>query len=106
MPLTGVKHQMDTINKLLKKQAPKRRGRAGNPTTDTTNNNTGGDATPPNGEVSDAVMYEKPNRVFVRWISNAQGSRVGVPEEWLGESVGSVFCGGGIGGGRMVEEVN
>jgi Ino eighty subunit 2 len=94
---------MDTINKLLKKQAPKRRGRAGNPTTDTTTNNSGGDATPANGEVIDSVPYEKPNRVFIRWVSNAQGSRLGVPEEWLGESVGRIF---GSNGGRMVEEVN
>ncbi|KAI9775518.1 MAG: hypothetical protein M1839_001059 [Geoglossum umbratile] len=104
MPLTGTKQQMDTINRLLKKQAPKRRGRAGNPTADTTTNNSGGDATPANGEVGDVVTHEKPNRVFVRWVSNAQGSRLGIPEEWLGESVGRMF--GGRGGSRMVEEVN
>lgn len=70
---------MDTINKLLKKQAPKqRRGRAMEGVDDATPNTH--DAEP-----------EKPNPMFVRWISTRQGSVVAVPDEWLGTPVGEVF---------------
>lgn len=71
---------MDTINKLLKKQAPKQR-RAMKPGEGT------GDATP---NVLEAEQ-EKPKATMIRWISNQSGSRVGVPEEWLGTPVGNVL---------------
>lgn len=70
---------MDTINKLLKKQAPKqRRVRPAEGT---------GDATPNNLEAEP----EKPKATMIRWISSQSGNRVGVPEEWLGTPVGKVF---------------
>lgn len=55
----------------------------------------------------------KPNAMFVRWVSNKDGNRIGVPEEWLDAPVGGVFgnsvkasrAGGGIGGGKLIEEV-
>ena len=95
---------MDTINKLLKKPAPKRRTRAeilaahqadsmGTPGVDGW------------GE------EERPDPLFVRWVQSREGSRLGVPEEWVeGGILGEVFRGevvdfGGGGGGRMVEEV-
>ena len=77
--LTYTHLQMDTINKLLKKQAPKqRRARAAE---------TAGDATPNSQEAE----VEKAKSTVVRWISNREGSKVGVPEEWLGASFGRVF---------------
>ncbi|KAI9789346.1 MAG: hypothetical protein M1816_006235 [Peltula sp. TS41687] len=71
--------KMDTINKLLKKQAPKQRG--GRRTEGT------GDATPNNLEPD----VERPKATMIRWISSQSGSRVGVPEEWLGTRAGKVF---------------
>jgi len=80
---------METINKLLKKQAPKQKGRA----------NAAGDETP-DGE------SQKPNPMFVRWVSNKDGVRVGVPEEIMAGPGGKTFVPGGLGSGRMVEEVS
>lgn len=95
---------MDTINRLLKKQAPKRRGKISaaeisaqdhgdeNPSTLT------GSPPGPDEEVAPA------NPVFVRWVSDREnGCRVGVPGEWLGGPAGRVFGGGG---GRAVGEVS
>ena len=75
---------MDTINKLLKKQAPKRRGRAA---AATTARGSPGIMTP-NLQDND-IEKQKPN--MLRWISNRDGSRMGVPEEWLGSPAGMVF---------------
>lgn len=89
---------METINKLLKKQAPKtnaRRNLFSGP----------GESTP------DAEGNRKPNSVFVRWVSNKDGNRIGVPEEWLDGPVGDLFKGGikqsGNGmGGKLIQEVS
>jgi Ino eighty subunit 2 len=94
---------MDTINKLLKKQAPKRRGKISAA-------ETGGDATPKNGqEISEP---EKPDPTLTRWVSSRDSCRVGVPSEWLGVPAGRVFSPEngspipqGTGGGKLVEEV-
>lgn len=64
---------METINKLLKKQAPKiNRKAAGN-----------GDGT---GDDS-----QKPNPAFVRWVSNKNGVRVAVTDEMLESPAGTIF---------------
>ncbi|KAM3087455.1 hypothetical protein ACMFMG_001542 [Clarireedia jacksonii] len=89
--------KMETINKLLKKQAPKtnarRRDLAG-PVADAT----------PEGEP------QKPNPLFVRWVSNKEGNRIGVPEEWMEAPVGDLFQGGvkagGEMGGKLIQEVS
>jgi Ino eighty subunit 2 len=73
--------QMETINKLLKKQAPKTNARRKD------FNPTAADTTP------DAES-QKPNPLFVRWVSNKDGNRIGVPEEWLESPVGAMFHGG------------
>jgi Ino eighty subunit 2 len=77
---------MDTINRLLKKQAPKRRGKISAAEISA------------NAAAHDDVGYEaeaeKPNPVYVRWISNRHGCRVGVPGEWLEGPAGKVFGGG------------
>lgn len=77
---------METINKLLKKQAPK------------TNRRTAlaGDETPDSEQRADPV--------FVRWVNTKEGSRLAVPDEMLLGPIGQVF--GGIGSGKMVEEVS
>lgn len=79
---------METINKLLKKQAPKTKGK-----------NHAGDQTP-DGE------HNRANPVFTRWISTKEGSRVAVPHEMLNGPIGRVFVTGGLGRGKMVEEVS
>jgi Ino eighty subunit 2 len=88
---------MDTINKLLKKQAPKTNARR-------SNLNSGMDASP------DAESV-KANPLFVRWVSSQEGNCIGVPEEWLEGPVGAVFRGGvkqsGPGmGGKLIEEIS
>jgi Ino eighty subunit 2 len=80
---------METINKLLKKQAPKTNRKA----------QLAGDETP-DGESN------KANPVFVRWTSTKDGSQISVPEEMLVGPAGRVFLAGGLKGGKMVQEVS
>jgi len=82
--------QAETINKLLKRQAPK------------TNRRNAGDETPD----GDGTRAEP---AFVRWVNSKEGSRISVPEEILEGPAGAVFGGSnarGFGGRRMVEEVS
>jgi Ino eighty subunit 2 len=86
--------QMETINKLLKKQAPKTNSRRN------AFNGTGGADASPDGE------SPKPNPIFVRWVSNKDGNRIGVPDEWLEAPVGAIFTGAeGLKSGKLIEEV-
>ena len=91
---------MDTINKLLKKQAPKRRGKIAGA-------ETAGDTTP---RIQETQEPEKPEPTMIRYISNRNGCKIGVPEEWLGTPAGRLF--GNTGGNaakthvhRLVEEI-
>ncbi|KDN63618.1 hypothetical protein CSUB01_02297 [Colletotrichum sublineola] len=77
---------METINKLLKKQAPKTKGKGVSDDT-------------PNSE------SQKPDVAFVRWVNSKKGSVVAVPEEMLGGPAGKVFVPGGLKSGKMVDEV-
>ncbi|KAK0673417.1 PAPA-1-like conserved region-domain-containing protein [Cercophora samala] len=91
--------KMETINKLLKKQAPK-----------TTRKNAllaaGGYDTPD----GTAEAAPRADPMFVRWVNNKDGSKVSVPDEMLAGPAGRVFVKGGLGGGlasgKMVEEVS
>lgn len=85
---------MDTINRLLKKQPPKRGRRA----------------LEESGQDDDAP--ERADPLFVRYVQNPKGTQLGVPDEWLQAPVGSFFA-GELGpksqrpfSGRMVEEVS
>lgn len=71
--------KMDTINRLLKKQAPKRRGRV--PAAETA------EATP----AQDEKEPEKLDPTMVRWVSSRDSCRVGVPVEWFGTPAGRMF---------------
>lgn len=87
---------MDTINRLLKKQAPKRRGRV--PVGEL-----GGEATP-----DVAVEPEKADPIYIRWISTSEGCKVAVPTEMLGTPASQPFGGlsGAVAPGRkLIEEV-
>lgn len=66
---------METINKLLKKQAPKTKGRGQG----------GLEGTPD-------IDAQKPSPIFVRWVSNKDGNRVAVPDEMLAGPAGRVFA--------------
>ena len=81
---------METINKLLKKQAPKISRKAA--------------LAALNGELDDDS--NRANPVFVRWISNKTGNTIAVPDEMLQGPVGKVFVPGGLASGKMVEEVS
>ena len=91
---------METINKLLKKQAPKTNARRN------LLNNVAGDSTP-----ADSENY-KPSPVFVRWVSSKDGNRIGVPEEWVDAPIGAVFKNstkaaiGNESNGTLVQEVS
>lgn len=80
---------METINKLLKKQAPKTKGKS----------------QLANGEGADDD-FNKPNPVFVRWVSSKEGNRVAVPGELLDGPAGKVFVPGRLQSGKIVEEVS
>ncbi|PBP17371.1 PAPA-1-like conserved region family protein [Diplocarpon rosae] len=87
--------KMETINKLLKKQAPKTNARRS--IMNAVDSGTG------NADVEGL----QPNPGFVRWVSNKDGNRIGVPKEWLDAPVGEVFKGGGKGlGGKLITEVS
>lgn len=51
------------------------------------------------------VEVERANPYFVRWLNNKDGSRLGVPEEWLGKKVGRVFGPATPRSGKLVEEI-
>lgn len=88
---------MDTINRLLRKQAPKRRGRMSAVEAP--------DAIP--GE-QEQPEIEKPDPTMIRWISDRDGCKVGVPQEWLGTSAGRMFGSNTSGDNqtrKLVEEV-
>jgi len=79
---------METINKLLKKQAPK-----------TNRRNATGYDTP--GE------HDRAGPLFVRWVSTKDGNRIGVPDDMVVAPAGRAFLGGpGLTRGKMVEEVS
>lgn len=90
---------MDTINRLLKKQPPKRGRKSALEITES-------------GQEEEPDV-EKADPLFVRYRQTHEGTSLGVPEEWLDAPVGRVFAGkmerpsGGRSGfgGRMVEEV-
>lgn len=77
---------METINKLLKKQAPKVQRKAAN--AEATN------------EASQGTEV-----VFIRWVSNKDGVRVAAKQEVLESPAGKVFGGPKPGSQKMVEEV-
>ncbi|KAJ5613133.1 hypothetical protein N7510_006327 [Penicillium lagena] len=87
--------KMDTINRLLKKQAPKRRGRVS--AAEGTADVTPGDL--------EAQEQEKADATFVRWISGPNGCSVSVPEEWLGTPAGRIFGAPSAATGKLVEEL-
>lgn len=97
-----------TLKRLLTKQAPKRRSRAQMMADAEREDFAGGTWTP---DGVDLVVVPKPNKLFVRTVIGRDGTRVGVPIEWLGTPVGRVFEGEfsgtgiskGLGSGKMVE---
>ncbi|RKF61332.1 hypothetical protein OnM2_043076 [Erysiphe neolycopersici] len=72
--------KLETINKLLKKQAPKTNTRRRE-----LNVAIVGVDTP------DDTETQKPNPMFVRWVSNKDGNCIGVPEEWIDSPIGAIF---------------
>lgn len=88
---------MNTIDRLLKKQPPKRGRKAMQEATGS-------------GE-EDELEVEKAHPLYVRYIQNESGTRMAVPDEWLQAPAGSIFAGSLAKsikqpfGRRMVEEV-
>ncbi|WPH01019.1 Hypothetical protein R9X50_00385300 [Acrodontium crateriforme] len=91
--------KMETINKLLKKPAPKRRTRA-----EILAAQHAEDMGTPGAEDGDGERPVDP--LFTRWVTNREGSRTGVPEAWLASPVGDVFRSQhSIPGDKMIEEI-
>ncbi|KAK4500497.1 hypothetical protein PRZ48_008686 [Zasmidium cellare] len=84
--------KMDTINKLLKKPAPKRRTRAEMEAARAAELSPGAED-----------EEEKPDPLYLRWVNTAAGSRIGVTDEWLNAPIGDSFRQNNSGG--MVQEV-
>lgn len=88
---------MDTINRLLKKQPPKRTRRVIQDITES-------------GQ-EDEPEEPKAPALWVRYTQTMQGPVMAIPDEWLQAPVGSVFAGKPAPAskrpwsGRMVEEV-
>jgi Ino eighty subunit 2 len=81
---------METINKLLKKQAPKINKKAA--------------AAAAAAELEDEEAG--PNPAFVRWVNSKSGSVIGVPKDMAEGPAGRMFANGTkLGSGKMVEEV-
>lgn len=78
--------QMETINKLLKKQAPK------------VNKKSAMRGDSPDSE-------DRPDSTVVRWVSNKSGIKVAVPEEIIAGPAGDVFTNGKRPIPKVVEEV-
>lgn len=72
---------METINKLLKKQAPKTTKKAAA-------------AQAAEDPVQEGEVEVKPSPMFIRWVSNKDGTQIGVPSEVLDGPVGKPFRGG------------
>lgn len=79
--------QMETINKLLKKQAPKINKKAA--------------AAAAAAELEEEGSNANP--AFVRWVNSKQGSVIGVPGEMIDGPLAGPFVKSGS--GKMVEEV-
>lgn len=86
---------METINKLLKKQAPKRRGKISAA-------EIAGEATP---GMQEPQGQEKPDPTMIRYVSDRNGCRLGVPEEWVGNPAGGMLYGSDGRGMKLVEEI-
>ena len=97
---------MSTINKLLKKQSAKKRGAALKPENFAAAAAAAAAAEGAENASEEEETVEKADPRFVRWVSNKDGIRLGVPEEWLGKKVGRVF-GQALqqGNGRLVQEI-
>ncbi|KAL1599988.1 hypothetical protein SLS59_006061 [Nothophoma quercina] len=90
--------KLDTINRLLKKQPPKRGRKSAVADLDES------------GQEAE-LEPERANPLFVRYVQNAKGTQLAVPDEWLQAPVGSMFAGkteparNTPWSGKMVEEV-
>ena len=85
---------MDTINRLLRKQPPKKRGRAAE----------AAEPTATEQEVQEPEI-PKADPIMIRWTSSREGSKLGVPEEWFGTPAGRLFGESPMGPRKLVEEV-
>ena len=88
--------KQDTINRLLKKQAPKRRGKI------SAAEIAAGAETPDVAFTGIEEDIVKPHPAFSRWVSGPSGIRIGLPGEWKGTAVGEPF---GNKGWKLIEEV-
>jgi Ino eighty subunit 2 len=79
--MVSISIQIDTINRLLKKQTPKLRGRG----------KAAGDATPADQANAEAALEGVDLPTMVRWTSNKDGIRLSNPDSWLKAPVGKIF---------------
>ncbi|KAF2725598.1 hypothetical protein K431DRAFT_215799 [Polychaeton citri CBS 116435] len=102
--------KMDTINKLLKKPAPKRKTRA-----EMLAQHLADGGTPGYEGDGDDELQRRADPVYTRWTHSSKGSRLGVAEEWLEAPIGETLrvgwagprsnTAGEVGARVLVEEV-
>ncbi|KAK5081150.1 hypothetical protein LTR05_007944 [Lithohypha guttulata] len=90
------------LNRLLKPQVSKSRGAA--PKAETLAAQMAAAGVGLGAGEEDTLPEQKADPLYTRWVSNKDGVRLGVPEEWLGKKVGTYF-GPPLPAGRMVMEV-
>ena len=100
----------DTINRLLKKQAPRGRGAVKILANAAVAQTEGGVATEEAEEI-DQIGQQPPTSTVARWTCNPGGRSLAIPNEWLRSPLGEMFrdprkatC-AGMSKGMMVEEV-
>lgn len=81
--------KLDTLDRLLHKRAPVRRSRK-EMEEERQREEFG---TPGAGDSGEEGSFPRAKPGFIRTIMTAQGTRVGVPEQWEGKEVGRVFEG-------------
>ena len=83
--------QMETINKLLKKQAPKVNKKA---------------AAAAAAEEDGEDESTKVNPAIIRWVNSKDGSRIGLSQDLVDGPTGNVFkYGASLPQGKMVQEI-
>lgn len=88
---TLLSYQMETINKLLKKQAPKINKKA---------------AAAAAAAEAEGGEGSRPNPAFVRWVNSKSGSVIGVPTDMVEGPAGKMLgTATKMTSGKMVEEV-
>lgn len=54
---------------------------------------------------AEEIEVEKAHPLYVRWVNNRDGSRIGVPNEWIGKKAGRLFGPPSRTSSKLIEEI-